>query len=565
MLFRYASVLVSLIFILPAMAGLAGILFPAMGYFPILEEARSFDFSPFHQFWVYPGAVRSIFFSFITGFSATAISFTLVIAFFAFCHDTLLDQKIRRFFSPLLSVPHVTIAIGLAFVLAPSGWIARAISPELTGWVRPPTIATSPDPFGLLFVFALIIKETPFLFLMVLSALNQTSTKKWLSSAQSLGYSPPTAWLKTVLPHIYQQITLPLYAVLVFSVSVVDVALILAPSRHPLLSIQILRWYNDPDLSFQLLAAAGAVIQAGLCIFAILFLRTIMKTIALFARRFFFESGNRKIMMEKTLRFIVIALVILIAVSSFLSIANLAIWSFADRWRYPAALPQEWHLENWSYFFSNLTQALFNSLILAGSAAIISLVLVISCLEAENRYALTPGEKVLWLVYLPLLIPQIAFLFGTQILLFIIDAQTSWAALIWGHILFVLPYCFLSLSDFWRKLDSRYRYSALCMGISPNRVLLCITLPLLLRPLLISFALSFAVGLAQYLPVVFLGAGRVATLTSEAIIAASGGDRRFVGVYGFLQTALPAIAFILSTALPKWLYRNRKNMKIGAE
>jgi putative thiamine transport system permease protein len=84
-----------------------------------------------------------------------------------------------------------------------------------------------------------------------------------------------------------------------------------------------------------------------------------------------------------------------------------------------------------------------------------------------------------------------------------------------------------------------------------------IKLPLLLKPLLVAAAIGFAVSVAQYLPTLFAGGGRFATLTTEAVSYAAGADRRVIGVYGFLQALFPWIAFLLALAIPRWRFRNR--------
>src|SRR3546814_18126545 len=68
---------------------------------------------------------------------------------------------------------------------------------------------------------------------MTLAALGQVRADERLAVARSLGYGPVTAWLKAVLPAVYRQIRLPLYAVLAYALSVVDMALILAPLTPP--------------------------------------------------------------------------------------------------------------------------------------------------------------------------------------------------------------------------------------------------------------------------------------------------------------------------------------------
>ena len=54
--------------------------------------------------------------------------------------------------------------------------------------------------------------------------------------------------------------------------------------------------------------------------------------------------------------------------------------------------------------------------------------------------------------------------------------------------------------------------------------------PLLIAPVLASAALGIAVSVTQYLPTLFMGAGRVTTLTTEAVTLASGTDRRVTAI-----------------------------------
>ena len=45
---------------------------------------------------------------------------------------------------------------------------------------------------------------------------------------------PVQAWLKVVLPQVYPQIRLPVYAVLAYALSVVDMAIVLGPTAATL-------------------------------------------------------------------------------------------------------------------------------------------------------------------------------------------------------------------------------------------------------------------------------------------------------------------------------------------
>jgi len=84
---------------------------------------------------------------------------------------------------------------------------------------------------------------------------------------------------------------------------------------------------------------------------------------------------------------------------------------------------------------------------------------------------------------------------------------------------------------------------------------------MLLRAVLFASAVGFAVSAGQYLPTLFAGAGRFATLTTEAVTLASGSDRRVMGVYAFVQTALPLVVYGLAIAAPLWVYRDRRALR----
>jgi ABC-type uncharacterized transport system YnjBCD permease subunit len=67
--------------------------------------------------------------------------------------------------------------------------------------------------------------------------------------------------------------------------------------------------------------------------------------------------------------------------------------------------------------------------------------------------------------------------------------------------------------------------------------------PLLVRPILATLAVGFAVSVAQYLPTLFAGGGRFVTVTTEAVALSAGGNRRVLAVQALLQIALPLAGF----------------------
>ena len=78
-----------------------------------------------------------------------------------------------------------------------------------------------------------------------------------------------------------------------------------------------------------------------------------------------------------------------------------------------------------------------------------------------------------------------------------------------------------------------------------------------------TFGVNVIGGLVMGLFIGWLaGAGRVTTITTEAVALASGGNRRVIGVYAFLQMLLPAFGFLVATAVPALLFRHRRAMRV---
>jgi putative thiamine transport system permease protein len=546
---RFAPALTVAAFLLPIAAGLIGTLLPAFGYLPAIG-GHALGLDPWRELLAYPGFATSVATTLRTGIASTLLSVALAFGFCAVMHGRRAFRRIGAAIAPLLATPHSAVALGIAFLVAPSGWIARLLSPWLTGWSLPPDVATVGHASGWPLVLCLVAKEVPYLVLMIGGALHQVRAAQQLALARSLGYGRVEAWLKIVAPQVYAQVRLPIYAVLAFSLSVVDVALILGPGNPPTLAVLAVRWFSDADIRFQFPAAAAACLQLALVAGAIGFWHG--------AERFAKRPGIRWICggtrdgRAAALAYGAFALAVAALLLCAAAIGGIALWSFADQWRFPAALPDAWTLANWTRQWPSLAPPVATTLVLAVTATAVALALVLGCLENEARAGQTAGARSLRLLYVPLLVPQIAFLFGVQVLLVQTGLDGTLAAVVWAHLIFVLPYLFLSLADPWRALDPRYARTAASLGASPGRVLLRVKLPLLAGPVLIACAIAFAVSIGQYLPTVFAGSGRVATLTTDAVTLAAGADRRVTGAYALLQSLLPLLAYAGAVAYPAW-------------
>lgn len=544
----------------PVAAGLLGTIAPAFGYLPAAGQSE-WTLQPLRDLLAWVGLPHAVMLSVTTGFLSTGLSLLIVAFITAGWYGTPAFQWIQRLLSPLLSVPHAAAAFGLAFLITPSGWIGRLLSPWLTGWDRPPDVLIVQDHWGLSLSAGLIAKEVPFLLLMTLAALTQTDSRRSATISASLGYGRATGWLKTVFPRVYAQIRLPVYVVLAYSMSVVDVAIILGPNTPSTLSVQIVKWMGNPDLMLRLQAAAAALLQFGLVLGALGLWRLGETMMTRLGCRWIVKG--RRSVGELLVRGIGLIGGGAVTLAIAMGLVGLLVWSFAALWTFPNALPDGFTMRSWMRHSNGIWEAAQQTALIAFVSTSVALALVIGCLEAEQRYGLRMSGRSVVLLYLPLMIPQTAFLPGLQTLLLGARLDMGVIPVILAHLVFVLPYVFLSLSDPFRAWDQRYGTVAHALGSSADRVLWHVRLPMLLGPLLTAFAVGFAVSVGQYLPTLLVGGGRVGTLTTEAVALAAGGDRRAIGVYGLVQTGAAIVPFGLALLLPLVVWRNRKGLQHG--
>ncbi len=550
------------VFLLPILLGLVGTWLPAFGFLPTVGAGR-FTLQPWLELLTHPslpGALRA---TLISGVAATLLSLLLSLWITAYLYKTAFWSCIERSLAPLLAIPHAAFALGLTFLIAPSGWLIRLASPWLTGFAHPPGWSTTGDSLALSLTLTMVFKEVPFLLLLTMAALNQIDVRRTVWVGRSLGFQRFQVWTRLIIPQLYPMLRLPVLTVLAYSLSVVDLALIIGPSLPPPLAVLVDRWFNDPDLSRRLVGAAGATLLFLLISILIGIFLLAEQGVVRLTKPWLINGVRRspRNLMERGARLAAATILATTCLCFFLLVA----WSVTGSWRFPDAYPHTFSLFYWTKSLPLVAQPLATAAVLGFLSASIAVILVLGCLENE-RYL--PRSRIdslsrrsIWVLYLPLLIPQIGFLFGIQMVLVLLHLEGSWFSLVWIHLVFVLPYVFLTLAMTYRRYDQRYFDVAAILSGSSRRAFFRIKLLMLAKPILFSFAVGFAVSIAQYLPTLYVGAGRFATITTETVSLAGGSDRRVIAVYALCQFLLPFLLYSLAIWLPALLFRNRQLMK----
>ncbi len=476
-----------------------------------------------------------------TGVVSSTLVVALTVVILVSAHGTRVWRALMAALPPLLAVPHAAIAVGIAFLLAPSGWILRWFSPWLTGFDRPPVAWTVPDASGWSLVIGLVIKETPFLVLACAAQLRSLDVDAALRIGRTLGYSPARSWSRLILPRLWPRVRLTFLVILAFNLAVVDMAILLGPGHPPTLAVWLVQLVSDP--ATRTLASTGALLLAilvALVAISVLMIEALLGHVAAARRR----NGQRGHGFASA-RVLGQGVALIVMVMGMLSLVVLPLWSLARRWRFPDAWPSQWTLDHWVRRAGSILDPSLSTIGFAVLTAVLAVVAGIIWLEAERRGRM-PRIDTLW--YLPLLIPQTALLFGWQVAAIWSGVEGSWWLVLHAHWFYALPYVVLILASSWRELDPRWAHAAATLGAGYWKTLWRIRLPLLAGPVAQAAAVAASVSVAQYLPTLLLGAGRQATLATELVAGQGGMDRRSMSTLAVLQSLLPLLAFAAAVA-----------------
>ena len=545
--------------ILPVLGGLISVLLPAFGYAPVLEQT-TFSLQGFNALWQTPGLTQMVTLSVATGLISTLLAFIITLMILAAFFNSPWLNRIQRLLSPILVIPHAAAAIAVGFLIAPSGMISRLASPWLSGWELAPNGMFPHDSFGISIILGLTLKELPFLLLMALGVLAQPELGKKLRQqhkvALNLGYCPMTAFFKVILPSLYPLLRLPLLAVLAYASASVEMPLILGPNTPPTLAVAIMHWFNDVDLNLRIKASAGALLQLAVTGGLLALWLGAEKAVKVL----FSDSLTNGVREYGGFYWQKITVVLTTLVISFilLSLIGLVMWSVAGFWRFPDAMPEQFTLLHFKSALMQMGSPLFNTLAIGLVTTLFAIILTLLCLESEQLSDKPISRFTSLIIYLPLLVPSIAFLFGLVWIQQLVNNQAAFFNVVLTHLLFVLPYVFLSLASSYRRLDPRFAHVAASLGAAPCKVFFKVKLPQLFAPILIAAALGLAISFGQYLPTLLAGGGRIATITTEAVTLANGASRRTSAVYAIMQMVLPLIGFILAWGLPKYFFKSAR-------
>jgi putative thiamine transport system permease protein len=526
--------------------------------------AQMLDATAWQALWVDPQTWRAWGMTLWTGLASTALAWITVKHVLA---SGFIRQQLGRWLSllpALLATPHAAMAIGLVLWLSPSGWALRLASPGLTGFDSPPPWFTTQDPWGLGLILVLWLKEVPFLLWVAATQMQREDLRRrWQAEsalAQTLGRTPAQAFAQIIWPQLAPRLRWPLLAVLVYGLTVVDMALIIGPATPPTLAVLAWQWLSDADLLTQSQGVAAAGWLTGTVLVGGVLAGRLVG--AALSRRMLGHGKRLKVAWAAFLPKpgcvgvwppnVVWTLILTTYAAVWFA---LTVGSVSGVWPFPQVWPELWTLSAWQQVASS-AYTVWTTLGLGVASASVCLLWSVAWLELAPRrwqQAMQP-----WFL-LPLVLPSVLWVVGLYSLALHTRLEGQWLGLSLAHAVMVLPYVLLALVPAYQAVDPRQAALVASLGHGRWVYLWRVKWPLLKRAIASAWAVGFAVSVAQYLPTLYVGAGRFATVTTEAVTLAAGAQRSLMSAYAALQMLLPIAAF----ALAAWLGRPRRFEKIA--
>ena len=242
---------------------------------------------------------------------------------------------------------------------------------------------------------------------------------------------------------------------------------------------------------------------------------------------------------------------------------QLLLWSVAERWPWPALLPESLSLRTLKELLfgsAKLPRLLLSSISLGLVVAFLSTLIGILTARATELYQFRGKELVSFGAFLPLLVPGTVFAMGIQITLIRLGLSDTVAGVVLVHLIAAVPYCITIMTDVTRAVGDKYEQQARVLGASPLRAFWEGSLPSLLPGILASMSMGFVLSYSQYFTTLMVGGGRVKTIALVLIPYIQSGDRSLSSIYcvAFVGSALIVFHIFESLIVHRQTQEGRK-------
>ena len=242
-------------------SGLGLALLQSLGYFPAIGRT-ALSLAAYQQVISDPAFGRSLLLTTWIAAASTAVSVVLALAAALALRRAFRAKRSTTFiFQSNLPIPHLVGAIGILFLFAQSGVLARL--GHSVGLIQTPADfpALVHDPYGLGIMLEYIWKSSVFIGIILLAAL-QSVGEDYEAVGRKLGANSWQRFRHVTLPHIRPSLLSSSILVFTFAFGAFEVPLLLGSRFPSTLPVMAYRLYTDVDLNARPEAMALSIIIA---------------------------------------------------------------------------------------------------------------------------------------------------------------------------------------------------------------------------------------------------------------------------------------------------------------
>jgi putative spermidine/putrescine transport system permease protein len=197
-----------------------------------------------------------------------------------------------------------------------------------------------------------------------------------------------------------------------------------------------------------------------------------------------------------------------------LPLFTLIIWAFADAWRYPGILPQQYSLRWWSWVFTNgdVGKAVFYSFT---TAPVVTLLSAAVCLPAAYSFSRLrfPGRRVFFIALLAAnAFPKFGLYISIATLFFELDLINTFWGVVFVQLINTLVFMTWIPTAGFDGVARELEEAARDVGAGPLRVFWRITLPLAMPAIVVAGILAFLAALDEAQGTLIVGSPRITTM-----------------------------------------------------
>jgi len=236
-----------------------------------------------------------------------------------------------------------------------------------------------------------------------------------------------------------------------------------------------------------------------------------------------------------------------LAAAIFGPLLNMALWSVAEAWYFPAKLPIRWGFAFWGRVFrpeAAAMTALWTSVVIALLTVVVSLLVAVPAGYALSKRSLPLRSLFLLLFLLPQAIPAVAVHLNIARMFYGLGLTGT----IWGvmlvHAIQGMVFAVWIASASFAAVGPEPVEAARNLGASPLRAFMTVSLPLAAPGLMASAIFVFLISLDEFSGTYFVGVPNVRTLPLTMLNAALEGNYQIASITALLLL-VPSVVFML--------------------